>query len=282
MFTMACNVQPTCVVASSAAVLKQTSAIPKKRRSLDVSMLLGIAITLAATGAGLIATGVRLTYFFQPTGLCIVAGGTLGVIFITTPRLNLQFSARRALELFRVAETDRVALIEELMSYVKLARSKGLLTIEPAIAGASTQFLKESLELCLDADDRVALRSALETKIRLTERHGEMDAKVLDVAGGFAPTIGVLGTVVGLIEVLRNFSDLATVAGGIGAAFVSTIYGLGLANMILLPAAHRIRARVAEQFETNEMIAEAVACMAEATHPALVRERLNAFLRESK
>jgi chemotaxis protein MotA len=185
-------------------------------------------------------------------------------------------------ELIRSEETDRVELIEELMRYVKFARSMGLLMIEPMIRGASSAFLKESLELCVDADDRAALRGALETKVRLRERQGETDAKVLEVAGGFAPTIGVLGTVVGLIEVLRNFSDLTSVANGIGAAFVSTIYGLGLANMILLPAAHRIRARIAEQFETHEMIVDAVICMAEGTHPALVRERLNAFLREAE
>jgi chemotaxis protein MotA len=136
--------------------------------------------------------------------------------------------------------------------------------------------------MCLDTEDRPALRASLETQIRMHERHAETDAKVLETAGGFAPTIGVLGTVVGLIEVLRNFSDLTSVAAGIGAAFVSTIYGLGLANMILLPASNRIRARAAEQFETEEMIAEAVVCMAEGVHPSMVRERLNAFLRDKK
>ena len=245
-------------------------------------MILGIAIALAATAAGLVATGVRLTYFLQPTGLCIVVGGTLGVMFITTPRQSLVFSARRVVELFRCAEVDRAALIDEIMVFLKAARSRGMLHIEPMIEGASDEFLKESLLIALDATEKDELRGVLETKIRLRERQGETDAKVLEVAGGFAPTIGVLGTVVGLIDVLRNFSDLASVAAGIGAAFVSTIYGLGLANMVLLPAANRIRARVAERFELHEMILEATVCLADGTHPSLVRERLNAFLREAK
>jgi chemotaxis protein MotA len=242
-------------------------------------MILGIVVALSALVAGLVTTGVKLTYFFQPTGACIVVGGTMGVACITTPRSNLVFCARRTLDLFRFAEFDRAALAEELMSYIRTARSQGLIRIEPMIEKASNEFLKESLLLCLDSNDKTALRGALETKVRLRERQGETDAKVLEVAGGFAPAIGVLGTVVALIDVLRNFSDLAAVASGIGAAFVSTIYGLGLANIILLPAAHRMRARVAEMFEIHEMITEGIVCMAEGMHPSLVRERLNAFLR---
>lgn len=245
-------------------------------------MILGIAIALTATLAGLAATGVRITYFLQPTGVLIVLGGTLGVLFITTPRRNLGFSARRVLDLFRAAEVDRGALIDEMMSYVKMARTRGVLHIEPMIEQASDGFLKEALLMAVDSMDAAEMRGVLETKVRLRERQGEMDAKVLEVAGGFAPTIGVLGTVVGLIDVLRNFSDLSSVAGGIGAAFVSTIYGLGLANMVLLPAAHRIRARVAEVFETQELIVEGAIALAEGTHPAMVRERLNAFLRPAK
>ncbi len=209
-------------------------------------------------------------------------GGTLGVIFITTPRANLGFCARRTLDLFRITEVNRAELINELMDYVKAARSRGLINIESMAANASSEFLREALMLSIDTHDRAALRGALETKLRLRERQGEADAKVLEVAGGFAPTIGVLGTVVGLIDVLRGFSDVASVAAGIGAAFVSTIYGLGLANLVLLPAAHRIRARVADSFEIHEMITEAALCIAEGMNPSVVRERLNAFIRENK
>ncbi len=267
-------------MASPAAVLKQTEPqFPiAERRSIDVSMLFGIAIAVAATIAGIVVTGIKPNYFLQPTGVLVVLGGTLGVAFITTPRANLFSAARRVFDLVRVVETDRAALLEELMSYIRLARSRGILALDPLTPKASSAFLRDAIQLCLDADDRDALRGALETKIRLQERRGEKDAKVLEVAGGFAPTIGVLGTVIGLIEVLRGFSDLTSVAAGIGAAFVSTIYGLGLANLVLLPAAHRIKARAAEEFEIQEMIVEAVMGIAECTHPSLMKERLSAFL----
>jgi chemotaxis protein MotA len=245
-------------------------------------MLAGIAIVFVAVIAGIMSTGVRLSYFFQPTGALIVLGGTFGVTFVTTPRRALGHSLRRVIGLLRTTTVQREALIEEILGYVKAARTNGLLSIERLVEQASDPFLKETLMLTIDVRERAELKAVLDIKIRLRERQGESDAKALEVAGGFAPTIGVIGTVVGLIDVLRQFSDLNAVAYGIGTAFVSTVYGLALANFVLLPAGNRIRARVAERFEIHELIAEGSLCLFDRIHPALVRERLNAFLRESK
>ena len=252
---------------------------PVSRRRLDVWMLAGIAIAVIAIVAGIAATGVNLVYFFQPTGVLIVLGGTLGVMVVTTPRAALGHSLRRAAGLFSTAHVDREALIEDLVSYTRLVRTKGLYALEPIVPRAGNEFLAEALLMAMDVRERSELQSALENKLRLKERQGEADAKILEVAGGFAPTIGVLGTVVGLIHVLRQFSTPSAVAYGVGTAFVSTIYGLSLANMVLLPAAHRIRARVAEEFETHELITEGVLCMFDKIHPSLVRQRLRCFLR---
>jgi chemotaxis protein MotA len=184
------------------------------------------------------------------------------------------------MDLMWTPQVNREALIDEIMSYARAARTKGLLDIEERIEQASDPFMREALFLTMDVNSRPELQAALETKVRLREREGEADAKMLEVAGGFAPTIGVVGTVVGLIEVLRQFSDLSSVTYGIGTAFVSTIYGLALANFILLPAAHRIRARVAEAFEVQELICEGALCLFDRIHPSLVRDRLNSFLRQ--
>lgn len=259
---------------------KGSDGEPGQGRRLDVWMLAGIAIAVIATVAGIAATGVNLAYFFQPTGVLIVVGGTVGVTFITTPRAALGHSARRVAELFSTAHVNREDLIEEIVRYTRLVRTKGLYALEPVVARAGHPFLGESLLLAMDVRERGELQSALENKLRLKERQGEADAKILEVAGGFAPTIGVLGTVVGLIHVLRQFSTPSLVAYGVGTAFVSTIYGLALANMVLLPAGHRIRARVAEEFETQELIMEGVLCVFDKMHPSLVRQRLGCFLRE--
>jgi len=245
-------------------------------------MLAGIAIAIAAMVAGITATGIRISYFLQPTGVLIVLGGTLGVTFITTPSQALRNSARAVRKLFWESRVDRLALIDQIMALARPARIRGMLALEPMIASTNPAFLRDALTLAMDLPHREQLRAALETKLRLRERQGEIDAKTLEVAGGFAPTIGVLGTVVGLIEVLRQFSNVAGVAAGVGTAFVSTIYGLGLANVLLLPAAHRIRARVAEAFETDEMIIEGVMAVLDGLHPTLMRERLNAFLESAQ
>lgn len=261
---------------------QKTGERPAPARIFDFHMLAGIAIAIASVVAGIAATGVHLSYFLQPTGVLIVLGGTFGVTIVTTPRRALRNSARTVTKLLSRTRVDRAALIREIMSFARPVRSKGILSIEPMLADIANPFLRECLTIAVDVPERADLKTALETKLRLRERQGETDAKTLEVAGGFAPTIGVLGTVVGLIEVLRQFSNISGVANGVGAAFVSTIYGLGLANLILLPAAHRIRANVAEAFEIDEMIVEGVLSLIDGLHPALMRERLNAFVEHSQ
>lgn len=253
------------------------TASQKPLHRVDFPMLVGVAVALASVVAGIRASGVQLSYFLQPTGVLIVLGGTCGVTMVTTPARALWNSLLAVRRLIDRSRVNRVELIGQILSISRQVRSKGMLGIERMVDQIGNPFLRETLQLAVDVPDRNALKAALESKLRLRERHGEMDAKAFEVAGGFAPTIGVLGTVVGLIEVLRQFSNLAGVAGGVGTAFVSTIYGLGLANLILLPIAHRIRANVAEAFETDEMIIQGVEMLAEGLHPALLRERLMAF-----
>jgi len=249
------------------------------RSRIDIGMLAGIVICAVALTAGIAVTGVSASYFFQPTGLLIVLGGTLGVTIVTSPAPALLRSLRQMLQLFLTESLpDPQTLVEEIVGYAKIVRIKGLLAIEPYIDQVSHSFLRDALLLAMDTKERAELQSDLENKIRHAERQSEAAARVLDVAGGFAPTIGVMGTVVGLIDVLRHFSSLAAVAGGVGAAFTSTIYGLALANLVLLPAAQRIRARAAETFDLQELMTEGALCLFDGMHSLLVRHRLHSFL----
>jgi len=261
---------------------KPRPAARVKRGGLDAGILIGIAIASIALVAGIALTGVSAHYFFQPTGVLIVVGGTLGVMLITTPHPALLRALRRTADLFSAEDFPRREdLIEEIASYskvVRMNRIRGMLALEPEIDRVSHSFLQEALLLAMDARERPELQSALESKIRLCERQSEAAAKVLEVAGGFAPAIGVLGTVVGLIDVLRQFSSLSTIASGVGAAFTSTFYGLALANLVLLPAAHRIRARAAETFDLQELMTEGALCVFEGMHSTLVRQRLQSFV----
>lgn len=271
-------------MSTSAAVIGSRQAFSGKRatrikRGLDAGMLLGIAIALIALVAGVAVTGVSARYFLQPTSVLIVVGGTLGVMLITTPRAMLLLSLRRTMDLFSKPDSpNREKLIEEIVAYAKIVRVQGILAIEPGLDRVNHGFLREALLLAMDAKDHNELQSALENKIRFCERQSEAAARVLEVAGGLTPTIGVLGTIVGLIDVLRQFSSLSTVASGVGAAFTSTFYGLALANVALLPVAHRIRAWASETFDLQEMMTEGALCLFDGMHPRLIRERLRSYL----
>jgi chemotaxis protein MotA len=274
-------------LATSQAALSQQvreqrpAKIARPARRIDLLFIAGILVALGATLAGVHAAGISIGYFFQPTGVMIVLGGTFGVTLVTTPRQSLIHSFRRVLDLITAEDINRESLIEEIIFYARIARRGGLLAIEPLVQQGVHPFLRQALQLALDVSNRAELQTVLETELRMRERHGEADAKTLEVAGGFAPTIGIIGTVVGLIEVLRQFSNVQSVGVGIGTAFVSTIYGLALANLLLLPAAHRIRARVAASFETQEMIMEGVLSLVDTVHPSLIRMRLSSFVRTS-
>lgn len=248
-------------------------------RRLDLCLLAGIALAAGAAIAGLRSTGIRPAYFFQPTGACIVLGGTLGVMLLTTPGSALRSSASRVLRLFAPPSGGAAALIEQIAVCARVSRREGPAGLEALAKKTVNPFLRDALMLVCDVNDRKQIQGTLETALRLRERQGEADARTFEVAGGFAPTIGIMGTVVGLIEVMRQFGSIAAVGYGIGTAFLSTLYGLAAANLLLLPLAHRIRARAAEELEIQELIVEGVVAIADGLHPALIRARLREFLR---
>ena len=248
-------------------------------RRLDLCLLAGIALAAGAAIAGLRSTGIRPAYFFQPTGACIVLGGTLGVMLLTTPGSALRSSASRVLRLFAPPSGGAAALIEQIAVCARVSRREGPAGLEALAKKTVNPFLRDALMLVCDVNDRKQIQGTLETALRLRERQGEADARTFEVAGGFAPTIGIMGTVVGLIEVMRQFGSIAAVGCGIGTAFLSTLYGLAAANLLLLPLAHRIRARAAEELEIQELIVEGVVAIADGLHPALIRARLREFLR---
>jgi chemotaxis protein MotA len=257
------------------------ASVERNANHLDRGLVAGLVIAATATLTAVAWTGVGLLYFLQPTGIAVVLGGTLGIMLITTPGRALLHSARRVRNLFSTQRVSREALIEQVVVYSRLSRFGGMVALEQAAQAEGDEFLREALLVAMDVEDRKVLEAVLEAKLRLRERQSETDAKALEVAGGFAPTMGILGTVIGLIDVLRHFTALDSVGVGVGTAFVSTIYGLGLANLVLLPAAHRIRARTAETLEIHELMAEGVLCLFDRIHATLIRQRLSAYLRET-
>jgi len=255
---------------------------------IDTWMIAGLAIAVAALIGGIAFTGVSLRYFLQPTGASIVLGGTLGVMLMSTPREALHSAFRHLLSLIHPRISDPEEAIEAIVAYAKLSHHATLLTVEPPQTRDPflQRVLSQALALDMSSDPRKRdeFKVRLESMLRVRVRQGESDARVLETAGGFAPTIGVIGTVVGLIDVFRHFTDLSAVATGVGTAFVSTIYGLALANLLLLPAAYRIRAAIEQAALTDEVIAEGGVGLVDGVRPIVLEERLRGILRriESK
>jgi chemotaxis protein MotA len=242
-------------------------------------MLLGVGAAVGAFVAGFAFTGLNPRILLQPASLFIVFGGTLGVTLITAPQATLLLAVSQVRKLFlkRILPT-REDLTEEIISYARQIRFRGLVAMEPSIHQISQGFLREALLLAMDTGDRAALQSVLENRIRYCEKQSESAAWVLEVAGGFSPTIGVLGTVIGLISILTQFSSLPAVSSGVAVAFTSTIYGLALANLLLLPAAQRIRAQSWEELDLQQFMAEGALCLFDGLQPGVVRQRLQAFV----
>ena len=247
----------------------------------DIWLLAGLLLGATAVIAGIAVSGAGLRYFLQPSCALIVLGGTFGVTLVTSPKRSLLHACQRVWELRSSPVSGREGLVEEIVEYSRVARRGGMLTLEPLVPKIKNDHLRNGLLMALDVRDLTELQVILDTELKLAERRGLADAAALEVAAGYAPTIGILGTVVGLIEVLKHFSDLTMIGPGIGAAFVSTIYGLAAANFFLLPLAHRIHARVAEACETQELIDEGVLCIYTLMHPSLVRQRLAPYLQEA-
>ena len=248
-------------------------------------MLGGLLLGALAVIAGIALSGAGLLYFLQPSSALIVLGGTIGITLVTSLKIPCAWFSKRIRELATRAHSEQRG--KHSSRRLSICRASpgaaALLMIEPLVPKIKNDYLRNGLLTALDVRDLAELQVVLENELKLSERHGQADANALkETAAGYSPTIGILGTVVGLIEVLKHFSDVHAIGPGIGAAFVSTIYGLATANFLLLPLAHRIHARVAEATETQELIAEGVMCIFASMHPSIVRQRLAPYLRETE
>jgi chemotaxis protein MotA len=207
----------------------------------------------------------------------IVLGGTIGAVIVQYPFDTLKASIRAAGQTFKKPTHEPSALIE-IVGYANQARRDGILALEKVAAGASDPFLAKALMMAIDGADSNALRDTMEISILMREEHGEDAAKVFEAAGGFCPTIGIIGAVLGLIHVMSNLADINAVGHGIAAAFVATIYGVGAANILFLPIAGRIKLQVREEVNLLQLSLMGVLAIQEGMNPKLVRERLQAFI----
>lgn len=245
---------------------------------MDKSTVSGIVVALSGIGLGLILDGGRLAQVFQPSAALIVLGGTLGAVLIQFP-LRIVFQAIRELRhVFLDAAPQPDALVENLLRYAFMARKQGLLSLDAELGEIRDPFLKESLMLAIDGVSAADLRKMMELQIDYRGEKDERIPKVFESAAGYSPTIGILGAVLGLIQVMQHLQDIDAVGKGIAVAFVATIYGVAAANLVFLPCAGKLRIRLRERQVIQEMTLEAVLSIMEGVNPRALELQLVSYM----
>lgn len=244
---------------------------------LDYSSFVGLALALSSAVAGLLMEGGSISDIRQGAALLIVLGGTIGAVLFTTPTDLILRTLRRLPRLFYYRETDNRAQAELIATLAVKARRAGIISLEDEIRDDTDPFLRRALELAVDGFSLQECSQALELEIELAERAAEAEAQVMESAGGYAPTMGILGAVLGLIQVMKHLENIDEVGRGIAVAFVATLYGIGFANFVFIPAAGKLRARSRANTIHQELISEGIAAILEGHTPSLIRKRLRAY-----
>jgi len=243
----------------------------------DFATLSGIALALAGILGGLILEKGSIQDVAQATAFMIVMGGTFGAVLVTTPMPIVRRAFKGLGSVFLERTGSTAAAIETLIQLATKARRNGIVSLESEAAEVSDPFLRKALNLAVDGTDLQELRKMMETDISLAEHAAEAEAKVWESAGGYAPTIGIIGAVMGLIQVMKNLEDVKEVGHGIAVAFVATVYGVGSANVFFLPAANKLRARMRDATLAKDMMLEGVVGIVEGLNPILIRLKLEAY-----
>lgn len=248
---------------------------------MDLTTLVGLIMGIAAILLGQVLEGGHISSIAQPTAALIVLGGTIGAVVVSFPGHSLKAAMRGIKLAFSPKKQDIGEIIKTLSTMAAKARREGLVSLEKDAEALPDPFLRKGLRLAIDGMSAANIRLAMELEISAQEHDTEQPAKVFEAAGGYAPTVGILGAVLGLIHVMENLSDPSKLGSGIAVAFVATVYGVGLANLIALPMASKLKARAHEHMVTMNVISEGVAALADGDNPRNIEEKLRGMHHEA-
>ena len=249
---------------------------------MDFASVGGILLAITGILGGLMIEGGSIAQVTQPTAMIIVLGGTLGAVMLQFPMNVFVAAIKQSMRIFHSSGLRGEAIVAQLVTFAMKARRSGILSLDEDLATVDDPFLKHALMLAIDGTEpssvRQIMRLALENRAECEDRIVE----VFESAGGFAPTVGIIGAVIGLIQVMQRLDNIAEVGRGIAIAFVATIYGVGLANLVFLPAAGKLRIRHQEEQMFKEMMLEGVISIQEGMNPRMIEIKLRTFLFDYK
>lgn len=245
---------------------------------MDVLTVIGIVLALAAIVGGNILEGGHTSSLIQLTAFLIVMGGTVGAVMVQTPLPIFLRSMKMAKWVFLPPKMAQGEAIEKIVNWSNIARKEGLLGLEPLTESEPEEFARKGLQLLVDGSEPETIRSILEVELDSIEHTDTQSAKVFEGMGGYAPTIGIIGAVMGLIHVMNNLADPSKLGSGIAVAFVATIYGVGLANIFFLPIANKLKSHIHKQSKFREMIIEGIISIAEGENPRNIETKLKGYM----
>lgn len=244
---------------------------------MDVTSVAGILFSIVMILVGQALEGGHVGSIVQGTAALIVFGGTIGAVAVAFPQRDFVRGLKMAGMAFTNRKVDMAGVAQQIVELASVARRDGMLALEGKLAEISDPFLRRALGYVVDGMDAEVARDALETAMESEFQDLAMGAKVWESAGGFAPTIGILGAVLGLIHVMENLSDPSKLGGGIATAFVATVYGVGSANLLFLPVANKLKRKIGLAKERQVLILEGVLSIQEGLNPRVLEEKLRAF-----
>ena len=245
---------------------------------MDILTLLGLILGFGAIIGGNFLEGGHIDSLIQMTAFLIVAGGTVGAVLIQTPVPTFMRSLKMFVWVFVPPKVEKKAAVEKIIGWSNIARKEGLLGLESLVESETDPFARKGLQLLVDGSEPDAIRSILEVELDVKEHIDTQAAKVYDGYGGYSPTIGIIGAVMGLIHVMSNLADPSKLGSGIAVAFVATIYGIGLANLVFLPVGNKLKAVVYTQTQFREMVIEGIISIAEGENPRNIETKLDGYL----
>lgn len=248
---------------------------------MDKSSVTGIVLAIGGIIAGLMLEGGSLSQILQPTAAMIVFGGTFGAVMLQFPLPVILQAVRRLASVFMTPSQDPEATIRRLVQYAQKARREGIVSLDADLPAIDDPFLRKALMLAVDGTEPDELRKIMELELNNQAEHEEQVPQVFESAGGFAPTIGIIGAVLGLIQVMQHLDKIDEVGRGIAVAFVATIYGVGSANLLYLPVAGKMKIRIRDEQIIREMTLEGVASILEGMNPHMLETKLFSFLVDS-
>ncbi|MBV8466097.1 MAG: flagellar motor protein [Burkholderiales bacterium] len=245
---------------------------------MDRLSLIGLIIGIFAIVGGQVLEGGSVRSLLQVTAFLIVIGGTTGAVLLQSTFSNFVGGLRMLRWVVMPPTANLDQLVKTMVNWSNTARRGGLLALETPLMSEKDPFIKRALQMLVDGTEPEAIRHTMELEISAYEEKHRASAKIWESAGGYAPTIGIIGAVMGLIHVMENLTDPSKLGAGIAVAFVATIYGVGSANLIFLPISNKLKHVIATEANRREMVVEGLVAIAHGENPRIIESKLRGFL----